>query len=173
MLTPDAIFGGLLRLIGAFYALGGVVVLWSSLTAVVAQQAQVAIEGRSQLAAAVWRGRWLVGAALVLLFCGLALALRVDLALPLFGLSWLGQALYLGLLAPRWFDAVDGPQDAGRQANRNAFWVFSVATALVVLAWTAGILQPWRAVSQTLLASALAASLFAIAYAVINLRPPR
>lgn len=143
-MTVDIVFGGALRAIGAFYALGGLLVWRNARTEAVADQVLAAIEGKPQQPASVWRTRWLAGSALSLMFCGLSLALLLEWAAPLFVLNWTGQALYLGVLAPRIFDPVDAPSPSGRRATINAFLLFCLTTALVLVASTTGVLRPWR-----------------------------
>jgi hypothetical protein len=171
-MTYDLILSGLLRAIGAFYAIGGLIVLWGALTSALAERALAAIEAFPLPAISVWRTRWLVGSALLLFMCGLALALLLNLAMPLFVLSAAGQALYLAVLAPRYFDTVEQPDDIGRSGTRNALLVFLVVTALVIVAWSAGWLLEMRAIPPAILASAAGLVLFATAYAVSNLRAP-
>lgn len=45
-MSSELILGGLLRAIGAFYALGSLLVLWGTLTSALADQATAAIEAR-------------------------------------------------------------------------------------------------------------------------------
>ena len=169
-MTYEILLGGLLRAIGGIYAIGSLIVLWGTLAASLAESAQAAIEARSMPSSTVWRTRWLVGSALLLLTCGLALALLLNMAAPLFVLSAAGQALYLAVLAPRYFDPAEQPDEAGRQSSRSALLVFAVATALVIAAWSAGWLLDWRTTPPAITASAVAVVLFALAYAVANLR---
>ena len=69
-------------------------------------------------------------------------------------LSALGQALYLLVLAPRYFDAEDPPDAAGRRQSWNAFVIYLAATAFVAWAALTGRLLEWRDVPWQLLAAA-------------------
>jgi hypothetical protein len=167
----ETLFGGALRAVGLFYAAGSLFVLWGTLATAIAERAQADIEARPMPAAVLWRTRWLVGSALLLFMCGLALALLLKLAVPLFMLSMAGQTLYLLVLAPRYFDPDEEPDAAGRQGSRNAALVFSMATAFVLMAGSRGWLQEWRTLPPAILASAAGLVLFTCAYAASNLRP--
>lgn len=171
-MTYEILFTGLLRAIGVFYAIGSLIVLWGTLTSAMAERASAMIEAKPPPSLSVWRTWWLAGSALLLFACGLALTLLLNLAVPLFVLSTAGQALYLAVLAPRYFDPTDKPDDIGRRGSRNAFLVFFVATALVVWAWSAGLLLGTHDIPPAIRASAVGLVLFAIAYAVANLRAP-
>jgi hypothetical protein len=172
-MTFEIFLSGLLRAVGAFYAIGSLIVLWSTLTSALAERAQAAIEARPLPSLAVWRTWWLAASALLLLASGLALALLLNLAMPLFVLSAAGQAFYLTILAPRSFDLVEPPDEAGRSGTRNALLVLLVATALVLVAWSAGWLLELRTIPPAIRASAVGLVLFASAYVVSNLRDPQ
>lgn len=172
-MTYETVTGGILRAIGVFYAAGSLIVIWGTLTSAVAERAMAAVEVRTLPPAAIWRTWWLLGSAVLLLICGLALALLVKPAVPLFALSAASQAFYLQVLAPRYFDKADKPSDIGRQRTRNALLVFCVATALVVAAWSAGWLLDWQAIPPAILTSAVGIVAFVVAYIVSNMRAPR
>lgn len=172
-MTAELFVTGLLRAVGAFYALGGIFVMWGTLTASLAEQATAAIEMKSLPAAAAWRTRWLVASAVLLIACGLSLALLLTLAMPLFAMSAAGQAIYLAVLAPRYFDPVETPDKTGRRSSRNALAVFAIVTALVIAIGSAGWLRNVSEVSQSVLAVAVGLFFLVAAYAVVNLRPLR
>ena len=169
-MTHEIWICGVLRAVGAFYALGSVFVLWGTLTSALVEQATAAIKLKPLSAAAIWRARWLAGSALLLLACGLSLIMLLSWAVPLFLLSTAGQALYLAVLAPRFFDPVDKPEAADRQGTRNALVVFAVVTALVLAVGSAGWLKHWRDHPEPILAGVAGLWLFAAAYTVVNLR---
>lgn len=169
-MSTEIIIGGLLRAVGAFYALGGLLVLWGTLASALAEQATAKIELTPLPAVAVWRTRWLAGSAVLLVLCGLALAALWNGAGPLFLLSMSGQSLYLAVLAPRLFDPAEPPDSVGRRGTRNALAVFSLATAAVLYAWSAGWLVAWQKLPTVVLGIAVGLALFVVAYAVRNLR---
>jgi hypothetical protein len=68
----------------------------------------------------------------------------IDIAAWLFLASAAGQALYLFYLAPRYFDAEDPPDAAGRRRSINAFVIYIVATTLVVWALSSDKLTSWQ-----------------------------
>jgi hypothetical protein len=155
-----------LRAIGAFYVFAGYVATRAALTSSLIDHALAAIAAQKPTPAERAQSLWLVCAALVILLGGVLLALLVDLAAWAFAASALGQALYLYVVAPRWFDVAEPPDARGRRQSANAFLVYVAVTAFVVWAAAAGQLDPWREVPWPLFAGALAA---VAAYAVYTL----
>jgi hypothetical protein len=149
-----------LRLVGAFYVFAGYIATRAALTSHILDKALAAIGGkglaRVEIATTVWH---LVAAALVLA-SGLALLLRLELALGLFVASALGQAAYIFVVAPLWFDREDPPDPAGRRQTINAFVIYSAVTALVAWASLRGLLLDWRDLPGLLLA--LPGAVFAV-----------
>ncbi len=70
--------------------------------------------------------------------------LLLDIAPWLFVISSIGQAVYLFVLAPRYFDVVDPPDEQGRRQTTNAFVIYVAATTLVVWAAVLDRLVSWR-----------------------------
>ena len=90
--------------------------------------------------------------------------LRVDLAAWLFLASALGQAAYILVLAPRYFDLHDPPDARGRRQTINAFVIYSAATAFVLWALATGRLLYWRELPWPVAAIAAAAFVGWLAY---------
>jgi hypothetical protein len=154
----------LLRLVGAFYAFAGVVGSRVALTSHFLDRAISAIGGKPTPRAETLQFYWLLGSALLVLAGGAALMLRIDVAAWVFLASALGQAAYILVLAPRFFDLHDPPDARGRRQTVNAFIVYSAATAFVLWALAAGRLMPWRELPWPLAAVAAAAVIGWLAY---------
>lgn len=167
----DAIDLGL-RLIGAFYAFAGYVATRAGLTSHLIDRAIAAISAKKPTAIENAQAVWLLAAAALVLAGGIALMLLLDAAVWLFVASALGQALYIGYVAPKFFDAADPPDPNGRRQTTNAFVIYAAATALVIWADFSGRLKSWEQVPAPLLALAAAAVLAHVAYAAwMFLRP--
>ena len=119
----------LLRLVGAFYAFAGVVASRVAVTSHFLDRAIAAIGGKPTPRAETLQFHWLLGSAILVLASGAALVLRIDIAAWLFLASALGQAAYILVLAPRYFDLHDPPDARGRRQTINAFVIYSAATA--------------------------------------------
>jgi hypothetical protein len=91
---------------------------------------------------------------ILILAGGAALMLLLHAAPWLFVISSIGQAVYLFVLAPRYFDVVDPPDEQGRRQTTNAFVIYVAVTALVVWAAVTDRLIPWRDVPWPLIAAA-------------------
>lgn len=159
----------LLCIVGAFYLFGGFVATRAALTAHFIDRAISAIGGEKPPRAEVMKSYWMIAAAVVILAGGASLLFLLDAAVWLFLASAAGQALYLLILAPRFFDAVDPPEAAGRRATINAFVIYLASTALVVWAWTAGKLVAVQDASWLALAIPAALVLAHVAYTVRTL----
>jgi len=109
-----------LRLIGAFYVFAGVVAARQVVQSNMLDYAIAAISGDKPARAEWLRSVWLAVGALLVLAGGAALLLRMDVAAPLFVLSALGQALYITVLAPFYFDKAEREADAERARRREA-----------------------------------------------------
>lgn len=135
----DAVDVGL-RLAGAFYAFGGVVAARAALMSHMIDGALGNLEGAlaggnaSSSSAGQLRAVWLAGFAVLITAGGLALLALLWIAAPLFVVNAIGQAVYLGLLAPLYFDPHDSPDEQGRRQTVNAFVLYLAATALVLWA---------------------------------------
>lgn len=89
---------------------------------------------------------WLLGSSVLVLAGGAVLVLLLDFAPWIFGLSALGQLVYLAWLAPRYFDVADPPDARGRRQTTNAAAIYLLVTAFTIWAASAGKLVPWSEV---------------------------
>lgn len=96
---------------------------------------------------------------------GILLMALLEVAAVVFVVSLAFYAAYLFVLAPRYLDPYDPPEPAGRSQTRNAFWVYGVATLLVLFALSQGRLESVAAAPGAVSLLALAASLGLIGYA--------
>lgn len=128
----------LLCVVGAFYAFASYVATRAALTSHFMDRAIAAIGATKPSFDETARNWWLLSAAALVLAGGLALVFLLDLAVWLFGASSLGQALYLTVLGPRYFDLADPPDPRGRRQSTNAFVIYLAATAFVVWAGASG-----------------------------------
>jgi hypothetical protein len=161
-----------LRLIGAFYMFGGVVVVRAFAMSRFLDDALDRLggvkPGRAEAARAVWN----VGTALLTFAGGVSLLLLSDLAPRLFLASLAWQAFYLVWLAPQVLDASDPGDAGGRQQSTHALVVYSAATGWVVWAWWHGRLVPWHELPNWSVISGVAAVTVLAGYAAwIALRP--
>ncbi|MCW0181209.1 MAG: hypothetical protein OJI70_05490 [Zavarzinia sp.] len=131
----------LLRLIGAFYVFAGLVALRATVFGSFLDRALAQISGKAEPGADRFRRRWLIGAAILIALGGASLILLWRGALALFIVNTLGQALYLGLVAPHWLDRDDPPEPSGRRATWRAFAVYGAATLVVASAAANGRLR--------------------------------
>lgn len=146
-----------LSLIGAFYAFAGWVATRAGLASLFMDRAIASISGQKPNASEMAQSYWLIAAANLILAGGVALVMRMNVALWLFLASAIGQAFYLYYLAPRIFDREDPPDAVGRAQTRNAFVLYLAATAFVVWAAIRGALLGWQDVPGPILAVAVAA----------------
>lgn len=127
-----------LRIVGAFYAFAGVVATRAVITSNMLDRALLAISMKKAPWHETAQTAWLFVASLIVLTGGSALMLRLEAAVWLFLVSAILQALYIFVIAPRWFDVEDPPDPLGRQRTTNAFVIYLAATALVVWAFATG-----------------------------------
>ena len=123
----DAVELGL-RARGAFYVFAGYVATRAALTSHLIDRALAAISGAKPAPAETAQSLWLLAAANLILIGGAALVLLLDAAAWIFVASALGQAAYLFVVAPVYFDASDPPDPNGRRQSTNAFVVYAAAT---------------------------------------------
>lgn len=161
-----------LRLVGAFYAFAGVVATRAGLTSRLLDVAIAAIDARKPNSSETGRAAWMLMAGIFILAGGIALVLRVDIAAWLFTLSALAQAVYLGVVAPRFLDHGDPPDPAGRQSTINAFFLYLAATAFVLWAFVSGKLDPWQTLPWPILPAAAAAVATYAGYAIYRFMKP-
>jgi hypothetical protein len=164
-----------MRLIGAFYVVTAPLILRAGATNLLLTRALSAISMKASRADRVeaQRIRFLSGMALVTGAGGILLAARLDLALPVFVFNAATYALYLLVLAPRFFDPWDEPDEGGRRQTRNAFFVYVAATAIVGAAGWMGALRPARHEHPAVLVVCAAAFAVLCVYAFRTLRQAR
>lgn len=161
----DFTAGGVaLILIGLFYAVAAVITIRVGATTVLMTNMLTSLSSVDPREHAAERNRgWILGLMAVLYGAGgILLALRLDIAAAVFALSAAFYALYLYVIAPRFLDPWDPPEEPGRSGTRNAFFLYLGATAIVLAAWQAGALEPasaqpsWVLTVATVLVTALA-----------------
>jgi hypothetical protein len=157
-----------LVVVGAFYAFAGLVGLRASLQGRLIDIAIAGISMQPPAKAETARGLWLLVSSLVVLAGGLFLVLRLDWAAAAFVVSAAGQAVYLLLIAPKYFDREDPPDAMGRQQTINAFILYSAATLFVLWAYRTGRLMPPAAVGWPLVSGFLGVLGAATAYGLFR-----
>ncbi len=161
-----------LRLVGAFYVFAGVVATRAALTSHFLDKAIAAIGGKEPSLVERAITTWHVSAATLVLAGGIALTALLDVAPWLFAASAVGQAAYITVVAPRWFDVEDPPDPKGRRQTTNAFVVYCVATALVIWAGFTGKLNPTAEAGSLILGIAAAVVMAHVAYVARTLARP-
>lgn len=162
----------LLCVVGAFYAFAGYVATRAGLTSHFVDRAIAAIGGKKPSPVDTAQSYWLLSAATLVLAGGVALLVLLDIAVWLFLASAAGQAMYLFVVAPRYFDVADPPDSRGRRQSTNAFIIYLAATAFVVWAAATGKLVSGQQLGW-LLAVPAAAVIAHIAYVVWTLASAR
>lgn len=145
-----------LRLVGAFYAFAGVVATRAAIMSAFLDLAIAKISLKSTPRREALRTWWLLAAAALIFVGGVALVVQIDVAQWVFVISALGQAAYLAVLAPLYFDADDPPDAGGRQSSINAFVLYLAATAFVLWGAAHGKLKPLADASPAAIAIAAA-----------------
>jgi hypothetical protein len=123
-----------LRVIGAFYAFAGYVATRAGLMSRLIDQAIAAIAMKKPPRTETAQNAWLLVTAALVLVGGVLLLGGLELAAWVFVVSSLGQAAYIYVVAPRYFDREDPPDASGRRQTTNAFVIFTAATAFIVWA---------------------------------------
>lgn len=161
-----------LRLIGAFYLVTAPLVLRAGAATLLLTRAISAISMKVSKEDEVEEQRvlFLAGMALLTGAGGILLAARLDLAFWAFLANATVYALYLFVIAPRYFDLWDEPDEKGRRQTRNAFFVYLGATAIVAAAWWSGALRPAASEHPAVLATCAAAFAGIAIYAWRSLR---
>lgn len=131
-----------LRFVGAFYAFAGVVATRAAIMAAFLDAAIAKISLEKTTVRKKARTSWLFAGAVATFAGGLALAVQLEAAQWLFLISALGQAAYLAILAPFYFDVDDPPDAKGRKGTINAFALYVIATAFVLWGAQHGKLKP-------------------------------
>lgn len=152
-----------LRLLGAFYAFAGFVATRAALMSLFLDRAIAAVGAQKPSRIEVNQSAWLISSAALVLVGGVLLLAGLQLAALAFVASALGQAAYIFLLAPRYFDREDPPDPGGRRQTTNAFVLYLAATAFILWAAWRERLTPIEQASAVEIAAVSAALL---AYAV-------
>ena len=158
-----------LRVVGAFYVFAGYVATRAMLMSVFVDRAIAAIGSTKPKHAEMVRNYWMLGASAIVLAGGVALMALLDIAAWLFVASAVGQAAYLYVLAPRYLDAEDPPDETGRRQTTNAFIIYLAATAVVLWALSAGKLQSLSSAHPAVLIAAAAVLVFYVGYVARSL----
>ena len=122
-----------LRIIGAFYAFGGLVATRAGLMSQLIDQAIAAIALKKPTRTETAQNVWLIATAALVLIGGVLLLAGLQLAVWVFVASSLGQAAYIYYVAPRFFDR-DDESGGGRRATTNAFVIYLASTAFILWA---------------------------------------
>ncbi|MBL8578868.1 MAG: hypothetical protein JNK47_16720 [Mesorhizobium sp.] len=164
-----------LRAIGGFYAFAGIVAIRAGAMGELLTKALIAIKGTAtdEDRADRIRTKILALNSVLMGIGGVLLAALLDIALPVFLLSVLIYAAYILVIAPRFLDPHDPPDERGRRQSRNAMWLYLVAAAFMLLGWWQGVLRPVVEESVVVLAIAALASAGIVAYAVKSFAPLR
>lgn len=172
--VTDLDAGGVaLALIGLFYGVGAVFTIRVSATGMLLTDALSSlcrVDPREQ-AAERNRARLLGLMAVLYGAGGIFLLLRLDLAAAVFAVSCALYGLYLYVIAPKWLDPWDPPEEPGRSSTRNAFFIYLGATAVVLGAWHAGALRPAAEADPWILAVAAILVLALAGYALRAFQP--
>jgi hypothetical protein len=131
-----------LRVIGAFYAFAGFVATRAGMTSYFLDRAIAAMTAKKPSQAEIAQSAWLISASALILAGGVLLLAGLQLGAFAFIASAVAQALYIYVVAPRYFDVEDPPSAQGRRQTTNAFVLFCAATAFVVWAAWRGRLKP-------------------------------
>jgi hypothetical protein len=163
-----------LRVIGAFYALAGLVTARMGLTSNLVDHAIAAIAMQKPDRIEIHRTIWLLSLSTLTFASGVCLMLMLAPAVWLFVVCAFVQALYFVVLGPYYFDAKEPPDPLGRRRSINAFVIYCAATAFVVWAAYVGRLIPIPYASGWLLGAAAAAITLHVGYIIRHmLFPPK
>ena len=163
-----------LRVIGAFYAFAGYVATRAGLMSRLIDQAIAAIAMKKPARTETAQNAWLLATAALVLVGGVLLLGGLELAAWVFAVSSLGQAAYIYVVAPRYFDRDDPPDANGRRQTTNAFVIFTATTAFIVWAAYRGRLVHVQDASTPVLVAVATALLLYTGYVARALwSPPR
>ena len=154
-----------LMLVGAFYAIAGVMAMRAVLSTRLIDVATAAIGGKRPAHRETLQHIWLLISSLIIFVGGIALLLRMELAAALFAISAALQILYLLIAAPNYFDVLDPPDPKGRAATINASVLYGAATLFVLWAYARGLLFPLEHLPPLLVALAGVVALATVVYA--------
>lgn len=158
-----------LKVIGAFYTFAGLVGTRAGLMSIFVDKAIAAISMKKASVSERVQSAWLVIASGLIFLGGVLLLVGLEAAVWVFGLSTLAQAFYLFVVAPRYFDADNPPDSAGRRQSTNAFVIYFAATAFVIWATWHGRLMPLSDVNQTAAFATVAALVLYLGYVIKTL----
>lgn len=158
-----------LRVIGAFYAFAGFIATRTGMMSYFLDRALAAITAKKPSRREIVQTAWLLSASALILAGGVLLLAGLQLAAFVFVASAVGQALYIFVLAPIYFDREDPPDPRGRRQTTNAFVIFTAATAFVAWAAWRGRLTPFGDASTIEIAAVGAALLLYAGYVVRTL----
>ena len=158
-----------LRLLGAFYAFAGYAATRAGMMSHFLDRALAAISAQKPSRAEVAQSAWLIASAALVLVGGVLLLAGLQLAVLAFVASAIGQAAYIYVLAPRYFDREDPPDPRGRRQTTNAFVVYLAATAFILWAAWRERLTPIEYASIIEIAAVSAALLAYAAYVARSL----
>lgn len=166
----EDIAGLILRLLGAYYAVGAVFGLRRCAMDLLLTRALAALGAPDPAESRAETRQMAFYTAQILLvgLGGIALMALLDLALPIFLASLLLQALYAWVIGPRLGDPGDPPGSADRVRRQRSRMLFLAVTLLVAAAAYAGLLR--RAEPGPALALAALLSLALLGYAFHLLR---
>ena len=158
-----------LRVVGAFYAFAGYVATRAAMMSRFLDQAIAAIAMKKPARTETAQNAWLLVTAALVLVGGVLLLGGLELAAWVFAVSSLGQAAYIYVVAPRYFDREDPPDASGRRQTTNAFVIFAAATAFIVWAAYRGRLTDVQDASTPVLAGVAIALLLYAGYVARSL----
>ena len=159
-----------LLLIGAFYAVAGVIVARAGLTLLVIDAAAGALSLEKPNAAEIARNRINLVVVVLMFSGGVMLMGRIEFALVAFVACALLQAIYFFVLAPFWLDPADPPRREGRRQSLNAFVIYLAASLFVAWAWSTGRLYPLSDASRLLIAGIALAIAGFVGHIIVALR---
>ncbi len=162
----------LLRLVGAFYIFAGITAVRATLFSGFLDKALAALSGTAVSAREQRLQLWLAASSVLVGLSGLALMLLWDGAAYLFSLSAGSQGVYLAFLAPWYFDKLDPPDPVGRRQTRTAFFIYLIATAMVIAAAATGFLFPLDDLPAPSIVLALVAAAGGIGWVAWEFRKP-
>jgi hypothetical protein len=168
----DDLAGVILRLIGAFYAVGAVFGLRRCAMDLLMTRALAALSAAdpAETRAEARQMAFYIAQILLVGLGGIALLALLDLALPIFLASIGLQALYAWVIGPRLGDLGDPPGSPERARRQWSRLLFVVVTLLVAGAAHAGVLRGWQAAPWPALALAALLALALLLYAARLLR---
>ena len=164
--------GIILATIGAFYVFAGLVLARQMLIDRMLSRAIEMISLEKQSRVETLQRVWMTVSAILIFAAGATLFCLSRLAVWLFVAALLQQVLYLTWVAPRYFDAENEPDHAGRRQSTNATILFGAMTLAVVAAATNGNLLPLSGAGLPPLFLSVALTLAFAVWMLLRLRMP-